>query len=154
MSTRSILILCSLAANVALIFVFSGSLKRVQQARQLMMQQDGDITRLREAAQRFKPGEPGLSSGGLMQEVVLLQKVKTAVAAELSKNRARNVKCLKGASSEMGLILSSIADYKKKLDIVIANKNKNARNREEMVKRVEEEARKMKLELMVACAGR
>ncbi len=152
MNLRSLLILVSLAASAGLVISLNASVKRANEARQALMQQSSEISRLRSASTKIKPGMGGLSASGMATELALLQKIKLAVASEVSRGQNRDVKCARGSAGDLGRLMNGMTDFKKKLDALLESTQKDARNRDEMVARVEEEARKMKEELITLCS--
>ncbi len=152
MNLRNVLILLSLAANLGLVVSFNASLSRAGEARQLLIQQGSEINRLRTAGARVKPGVAGLTAAGLATELVLLQRVKTAVATEISRTRGQDFKCARGSAGELGRLLNAMAEFKKRLDALKERSDKEARDRDDMVTKVEQEARKMKEELLQLCS--
>lgn len=154
MSLRSILILGSLAANLILVISVQSSLSKVQALRQATVQLDSEASRLKETAGRIAVTDTGLSTRTMGLELALLQKIKVAVGNQIAKNKGRDLRCARGPASELNTVLNTLAEYKKKLDILILNNEADARNREEIVARIEDQARKMKEELISLCTGR
>lgn len=154
MSLRSLLILVSLAANIILVFSFRGSLKNSESARQMLIQQETELSRVTKTAAQIKPGMGGLSARGIGTELALIQKVKLAVASELARNKSREMKCSSGTSGNLGLLSNQMNELKKKIDFLVGNNSKDMGKRDQMVDMIEDEARKMKYELLAACSRR
>lgn len=152
MKLRNFLILSSLVANVVLVWSMHKSLRRSAEARAFMQQQSGEVTRLREAFQRRRSDGGALSASGLGMELALLQKIKMSVAAEVARAKKDESRCAKGSAGGLGQLINAMSDYRKRVDALGESNRKDAAKKAELAARVEEEARKMKEELIVLCS--
>lgn len=153
MSIRSILILVSLAANIFLVVNFQGATRKIQEARQMSLFEDNDMNKVRELAGRVRPGN-GLNPQGVNQDLAMLQKIKSSVAEEINKTHSGrpDLHCPSASRGELDQMVRQMADYKAKLDILLEQNSKEDRAKEELVRKVEAEALKIKMELLSLCS--
>jgi len=153
MSIRSILILVSLAANIFLIAALQTSARKVQEARQLSLLEDTDLNRVRDLSGRVRPAG-GLNPKAVNQDLAILQNIKSSVAEEINKPRSgrADLRCPVASRAELNQMVAQMTDYKKRLDLVMESGNRSNKVKDEMIRRVEEEALRIKDELLVLCA--
>lgn len=152
MKLRDFLILASLVANGVLVYAMQRSLQRSSEASVLMQQQSAELGRLREAVQASQSSGGGLSSAGLGSELALLQKIKISVAAEIARTKKEEARCAQASAGGLGPLMNAMSDYRKRVDALGETNRKEAARKAELVARVEDEARKMKEELIVLCS--
>lgn len=152
MSPRSILILVSLAANVFLIFSLNSASRRIKEARQLSLLEDTDLNRVRDLSGRVQP-KSGLNASAVTQDLAILAKVRAAVAEQVNgKSNRADLKCPQASRGELDQMISQMEDYRKKLDALLSGPGRSDQDKEDVIRKIEDEASKIKMELMSQCA--
>ncbi len=111
------------------------------------------MNKVRELAGRVRPNS-GLNPRGISQDLAMLQRVKQAVSDQVSSRRpgGPDLRCPNASRGELDQMLSQMGDYKKKVDTLMVSNGRESREKEEMIRKVELEATKIKMELLSLCA--
>lgn len=153
MNPVSVLIVISLAVNVLLAMQMRGAANRIKESRQLSLLEDTDLNRVRDLSGRIKAAS-GLNTQALSQDLYLLQKIKFAVAQQVHSPRSGrpDIRCPRASKAELNQLITQMADYKKRVDIFLRSSGTTSAEKEKMIRAVEDEAQKIKLELIAQCA--